>query len=56
MGFAIFFSLAPFSFYTDGKTSHFMITDKPGNAAVYAAIGAVLWVAYAAARRMTRAV
>ena len=50
MALALFFSLAPFSFfYSDGRTWWFL-RDATGSALIYAAIGVVLWVLYFVAR------
>ena len=51
MGFAIFFSLAPFSVFTDGVRTHWLFLESPGAAAIYAAIAAGLWMGYALMRR-----
>jgi ferric-dicitrate binding protein FerR (iron transport regulator) len=51
MGLAIFFSVAPFSFfYADGRTWWFL-RDAPRSAFVYAALGVALWIFYFAERR-----
>lgn len=48
MGFAIFCTLAPLSFFIDGKRHWMLLTDAPLTAAAHL-IGAVaLWIAYAA--------
>jgi len=50
MAFAIFFSLAPFSFvWTEGRV-WWVLRDAPASAAVYAAVGVVFWVIYAVQR------
>jgi len=51
LGFAIFFSLAPFSFYKGEKESVFMIRDAPQAALAYASLGVVFWLIYFALRR-----
>jgi anti-sigma factor RsiW len=54
MAFAIFFSLAPFSFFAaDGRT-WWLLRDAPGSALVYAGLAAVSWILYAVARRRSR--
>ena len=54
MAFAIFFSLAPFSFvWTSGRV-WWLLRDAPASAAVYAALGAVLWIIYAVERSRSR--
>ncbi|HVN49540.1 MAG TPA: hypothetical protein VMU30_12065, partial [Bacteroidota bacterium] len=46
MGFAIFFSLAPFSVSNvDGKT-HWMMLESPTAACMYGAIGVACWIGY----------
>ena len=54
LGFAIFFSLAPFSFYHSGKQNFILIADRPAEAAVYAAIGLGLWMVYFGMKRKMR--
>lgn len=54
MGFAIFFSLAPFSFvWTSGRV-WWLMREAPASANVYAALGAVFWVIYAVERSRSR--
>lgn len=53
LGVAIFFSLAPFSFYKGEKESVFMIRDAPQAALAYAAVGVVFWLFYFMMRRRT---
>jgi len=51
MAFAIFFSLAPFSFIAaDGRT-WWLLRDAPGSAVVYATLGVACWILYAGQRR-----
>ena len=51
MALAIFFSLAPFSFFSaDGRT-WWLLRDAPGSALVYATLGVVFWIIYAVQRR-----
>ncbi len=51
MGFAIFFSLCPFSVsHTQGKT-HWLFLETPLIALLYGSIGAGLWLIYAMMRR-----
>lgn len=54
MGFAIFFSLAPFSINKTDKGVWFCLTDAPGTALAYASIGAVFWFFYARNRKQSR--
>jgi len=54
MAFAIFFSLAPFSFaWTSGRVWR-LLRDAPASAVVYAVLGAVFWVSYAVERSRSR--
>ncbi len=56
MGFAIFFSLAPFSVSNvDGKT-HWMILESPTAACIYGAIGILFWIGYFMMRRKMRVI
>jgi ferric-dicitrate binding protein FerR (iron transport regulator) len=51
MAFAIFFSVAPFSFFSaDGRT-WWLLRDAPGSALVYATLGVVFWIIYVVQRR-----
>jgi len=54
MGFAIFFSLAPFSFVSTNGRTWWLLRDASGSAFVYAAIGLVLWLIYAVDRSRSR--
>jgi hypothetical protein len=54
MGFAIFFSLVPFSFVSTGGRTWWLLRDAPGSAGVYAAVGIVLWLVYAVERSRSR--
>jgi len=54
MAFAIFFSLAPFSFFSaDGRT-WWLLRDAPGSALVYAGLAAVAWIFYVVERHRSR--
>jgi len=54
MAFAIFFSLAPFSFvWTSGRV-WWLLRDAPASAVVYAALGVGFWVIYAVERGRSR--
>jgi len=54
MGFAIFFSLAPFSVSNmDGKT-HWLFLESPLIALLYGSLGLGLWLVYAAMKRRSR--
>ncbi len=53
LGFAIFCSLAPFSFlYTQGKI-YWLFSESPTSAIIYGIVGVALWVAYAVMKRKT---
>ena len=54
MAFAIFFTLAPFSFVFTNATTWWMPRDAPKSAAIYGVIGMVLWIVYALERRRSR--
>ena len=54
MGFAIFFSLAPFSVSHINGQTHWLLVESPLIAALYALVGAGLWLAYAAMKRRSR--
>ncbi|MGA2280513.1 MAG: hypothetical protein ABSG80_09450 [Verrucomicrobiota bacterium] len=55
MAFAIFFSLAPFSFFvSDNGRSWWFLRDQPRGALVYAAVGVVFWILYAVERSRSR--
>ncbi len=54
MAFAIFFSLAPFSFvWTNGRV-WWLMRDAPASAVVYASFGVVFWIIYAVERSRSR--
>ena len=54
MAFAIFFSLAPFSFSWTGGRVWWLLRDAPSSALVYAALGVVFWVIYTVQRHRSR--
>lgn len=54
MGAAIFFTLAPLSFFQNHEYSWWMVRDAPQSAAVYAALAVIAWVAYFFLRIRTR--
>jgi ferric-dicitrate binding protein FerR (iron transport regulator) len=54
LAFAIFFSLAPFSFVVTHDRTWWLLREAPGSALVYAALAAVCWTVYAVARRRSR--
>jgi ferric-dicitrate binding protein FerR (iron transport regulator) len=51
LGAAIFFSLAPFAFFTDGHKTWWVVLDAPKTAIVYGVLGAALWAVYAILRQ-----
>ena len=51
---AIFFSLAPFSFFFSGNQTWWMLRDAPESALVYGILGVLGWFAYAFERRRSR--
>jgi anti-sigma factor RsiW len=54
MAFAIFFSLMPLSFFSDGGRTWWMLRDAPGRSFIYTAIGVVFWIVYAVDRQRSR--
>ena len=54
MAFAIFFSLAPFSFFATGERTWWLLRDAPASAVVYASLGVVCWIIYAVERSRSR--
>ena len=55
MALAIFFSLAPFSFFvSDTGQTWWLLRDQPQYAAYYAALGVVFWILYAVERNRSR--
>jgi hypothetical protein len=54
MAIAIFLSLAPFSFSSDGGRTWWMLRDATGSAFVYATLGLVFWIIYAVDRRRSK--
>ena len=54
MAFAIFFSLAPLSFFWTGGRVWWLLREAPASAAVYAAVGVVLWGVFAMERYHSR--
>ena len=55
MAFAIFFSIAPFSFYANDHKTWWMLRDAPQSAFVYGMLGLLGWIAYALERHRSRA-
>lgn len=46
MGFAIFFSLVPFSFFHGGGKTYIFFVEAPLSAIIYGTIGLAFWVSY----------
>jgi len=54
LGFAIFFTIAPFSFaHFDGR-SYWLPLDSPMTALIYGSIGILFWISYFVARNKMR--
>ena len=51
MGFAIFFSLVPFSFFISEEHSFFMLLDAPLSALLFAICSIPLWIGYFIVKR-----
>jgi ferric-dicitrate binding protein FerR (iron transport regulator) len=55
MALAIFFSLAPFSFFvSDTGRTWWLLRDQPQYAVFYAAVGVMFWILYAVERNRSR--
>jgi len=54
MAFAIFFSLAPFSFFSTSERTWLLLRDAPASAVDYASLGVVCWIIYAVERSRSR--
>jgi hypothetical protein len=54
MGLALFFTLVPFSFVSTKTVTWWMLRDAPVWAAVYGAIGIILWIVFVMERRRAR--
>jgi hypothetical protein len=55
MGFAIFFSLAPFSILHTGNKTYVLFLEAPATALGYGLIGLVCWLGYAFMRSRSQA-
>jgi len=53
MGIAIFFSLAPFSFFANQDKVYWLFSESPMSALVYAIVGVGFWVTYFIMKRRT---
>jgi hypothetical protein len=54
LALAIFFSLAPLSFFSDGGRTWWMLRDAPRSAMVYAGLGLLFWTFYTVDRRRSQ--
>ena len=54
MGFAIFFSVAPFSFFYTHEKFSWLLMESPTSAIIYGVIGSAFWAGYFLQRRKTR--
>ncbi len=54
LAFAIFFSLIPFSFFSNGERTWWLFREAPRSALVYALLGVVCWIALAVQRMSSR--
>ena len=54
LGFAIFFSLAPFSVLHTGEKTYWLLKESPGTALIYGALGLACWIAWTVMRNRSR--
>jgi ferric-dicitrate binding protein FerR (iron transport regulator) len=54
LGFAIFFSLAPFSVLHTGERTYWLPLEAPGTALIYGALALVCWIAWSVMRSRSR--
>jgi hypothetical protein len=54
MALAIFFSIAPFSFFSTEERTWWLLRDAPGWAVGYGGLAAVMWILYALDRRRSQ--
>ena len=54
LGFAIFFSLAPFSVLRTGERTYWLLREAPGTALIYGALALVCWIAWTVMRNGSR--
>jgi ferric-dicitrate binding protein FerR (iron transport regulator) len=54
LGFAIFFSLAPFSVLHTGERTYWLLREAPGTALIYGALALVCWIAWGVMRNRSR--
>jgi len=54
LGFAIFFSLAPFSILHTGERTYWLLREAPGTAGIYGALALVCWIVWTVMRNRSR--
>jgi ferric-dicitrate binding protein FerR (iron transport regulator) len=54
LGFAIFFSLAPFSVMFTGQKTYWLLKESPGTALIYGALALACWIAWTVMRNRSR--
>jgi ferric-dicitrate binding protein FerR (iron transport regulator) len=54
LGFAIFFSLAPFSIVFTGERTYWLLREAPGTALIYGLLALVSWIAWTVMRNRPR--
>jgi hypothetical protein len=51
LGFAIFFSLVPFSFLSTDEKTYWLLLEAPKSAMIYAVLGVFFWLVYYVTRK-----
>jgi sugar phosphate isomerase/epimerase len=54
LGFAIFFSLAPFSILHTGDRTYWLLREAPGTALLYGTLALVCWIVWTVMRNRSR--
>ena len=54
LGFAIFFSLAPFSILHTGDRTYWLLREAPGTALIYGALALACWIVWTVMRNRSR--
>jgi ferric-dicitrate binding protein FerR (iron transport regulator) len=54
LGFAIFFSLAPFSVLHTGERTYWLLREAPGTALIYGAFALACWIAWTVMHHRSR--
>ena len=54
LGFAIFFSLVPFSVLHTGERTYWLLREAPGTALIYGALALACWIAWTVMRHRSR--